>query len=156
MKLTKYHKEAIVSSILNDLPSPDEKQLQADIQTAFVAAMSTEAQALYATSPKALATSHFYGDQTGLKFGKVFIVGDADVKEALKPYSDAQKSREAIRRKLKAAIGGMNTRKQFIDAFPEFSHYAPPEPGPTANLPALANIVADLVKAGWVQKVSRA
>lgn len=156
MKLTKYHKEAIVASILNDLPSPDDQQLQADIQAAFVAAMSTEAQALYATSPKALATQHFYNDDTGLQFGRSFIVGDADVKKALKPFSDAQKSREAIRRNLKAAIGGMNTRKQFIDAFPEFSHYAPEESGPTANLPALANIVADLVKAGWVQKVSRA
>ena len=156
MKLTKYHKEAIVSSILNDLPSPDEKQLQADIQAAFVAAMSAEAQALYATSHNALAAQHFYGHDTGLKYGEAFIVGDANVKEALKPFSSAQEARDGIRRNLKAAIGGMNTRKQFINAFPEFSHYAPPEPGPTANLPALANIVADLVKAGWVQKVSRA
>lgn len=155
MKLTKYHKEAIVSSILNDLPSPDEKRLQADIQAAFVAAMSAEAQALYATHPKALAVQHFYGEQTGLRFGVTFIVGDADVTKALKPFSDAQNSRESIRRNLKAAIDGMSTRKQFVNDFPEFAHYAPPEPGPTANLPALANIVADLVKAGWVQKVSR-
>lgn len=154
MNLTKYHKKAIVTSILNDTPEPNKDELKQKIQLDLFDAMSPAAQALYRVTPSALASTSSY--DCGIAYGATLIVGDADKNAVLKPYIKAHEARQNIKTKLTNALEGMRTRKQFIDAFPEFSHYAPEESGPTANLPALANIVADLVKAGWVQRVSQA
>lgn len=155
MKLTKYHKAAIVNSVLNDMPAPNRNALREQAQLGLVSAMSPAVQSIYAINPKALAKESFYSEY-GFGYGIVLIVGDADTKTVLKPYVEAEAARTNVKEKLESALAGINTRNQFVNTFPEFSHYAPDEPGVTSNLPAVANLIADLVKAGWVQKVSQA
>lgn len=156
MNLSKHAKRSIVRAIMGELPSIDYDQMAKDVQAKFVAAMSPECQAVYAKTPNALVTDHIYN-----VFGycKSMYVGDLTEKEIEKitaPYKQMTKEREEIETKLNAAFAPIRTRKQFINQFPEFSQHAPAEDGTCATLPAIANIVADLVKLGWEPKVTKA
>ncbi len=155
MQLTDYHRNAIVACIMAELPRVDEEKLEKDVQAALVKAMSAPVRKVYRENPKALRDTQLYGCDTGLRYGRNFIVGDADADTVLKPFKEAAQKREAIKSKLTAAIKACRTRKQFVDQFPEFSAYAPAEPGKSSNLPAVANVVADMMKLGWVPKVTR-
>lgn len=60
----------------------------------------------------------------------------------------------AKRSELKSRLHGVayacTTRKQLLEALPEFEDYLPAEEAKAAkNLPALANVLSDFVKAGW-------
>ena len=154
MRLTKYDKQAIVRSIMNDIPKPDSEKLHKDIQAALVKGMSIKCRALYKEKPAALCVE-YVGSHYGLDWSRTVYVGDADMKVALKPFKDAKAARDAAKEKLEAAIDACTTRKAFIDRFPEFSKYAPPEPGKCTTLPAVSNVVADLVKLGWKQTISK-
>lgn len=63
--------------------------------------------------------------------------------------AEARKVRRELKNKLHAVVAGCNTRKQLIEALPEFEKYAPQEPTKLAGLPAVSGVVADLVAAGW-------
>lgn len=154
MKLNTYEKEAIVRSIMNDLPKIDYTKRKADAQAAVVKAMSPTARKLYRECPKALRETNV-GDLFGTDgsyYSRYLVVGDVDTKTVeaiLQIYHDEDNARYQARQDLKAAVRACNTRKQFVDRFPEFEKYAPSEPGKSSNLPALANVVAGLAKLGW-------
>ena len=152
MKLDKYTKQAIVRQILDDVPKPDEQTVKEQIQKALYKGMSPACKRLYDQKPHAL--SEVYVDQAhGLDNHAYVKRGDADVDAILKPFRKAADELYALKTELRLAIEACNTRKQFVDRFPEFIKYAPPEAGKTPNLPAVANLVANLVKAGWKQTV---
>jgi hypothetical protein len=155
MQLTDYHRQAIIACIMAELPKVDEEKLRQDIQAALVKAMSAPVRKVYRENPKALRDARFYECDTGLRHSRSFVVGDADSDAVLKPFKEAAQARAAIESKLTAAIKACRTRKQFVDQFPEFSAYAPAEPGKSSNLPAVANVVADMMKLGWVPRVTR-
>lgn len=156
MKLTKYHKQAIVNAIKADLPKVDYVQRKAKATALLVKGMSRKVQAVYKENPNALATKHI-GSEYGLtEWGnRDMVVGDADWANILKPFADEMEARRSALARLEYAIEGCTTRKMFIDTFPEFSKYAPPEEGKTSNLPAIANVVGDLVKLGWKQTITK-
>ncbi len=54
-----------------------------------------------------------------------------------------------LEQKLTGAINSVNTLKQALELLPEFAKYLPEEQTVTKQLPAVANLVADLNKAGW-------
>jgi len=149
MKLTTYTKQAIVSSILNDLPTIDTPKEKVKMQEALVKAMSPEARKLYKTHPKALLNQHISGYHYGLDMHCMFICGDADVHDVLKPWRDAQDLRNLAKSKLASAVNSCSTLKQLSDRMPEFARYYPTEAQPTKNLPALIDVAADLCKLGW-------
>jgi hypothetical protein len=60
--------------------------------------------------------------------------------------------REALQNKLTQTIHSINTVKQAHDLMPEFAKYLPEVVEKTKQLPAVANLVADLNKAGWPPK----
>lgn len=152
MKLTKYDKEAIVNAIMQDVPKPKHNVLRDEIQAKLVAAMSLEVRKVYKLKPKALVASRLSSYECLLDFGVDFIVGDADYKEVFKPYKAQQEERDNARRKLSYAVNSCSTLKQLKERMPEFITYFPTEEEPTKNLPALANMVADLSKLGWPKK----
>jgi hypothetical protein len=58
--------------------------------------------------------------------------------------------RSALKSKIKAAAYGCTTRKALIELLPEFARYLPAEEEATCRtLPAVANLMSDLMKAGW-------
>lgn len=153
MRISKWDKEAIVKAIMHDVPKPDKKKRKDELQAAIVKAMSPEARKLYNRTPSALRTYHL-GDiiYDGNWSSRDVIVGDVTnsmVDEMTKKYIDEDNAVVTARRSLKGAIEACTTLKQLNDRLPEFKKYFPTEEKPTANLPALANIVADLSKLGW-------
>lgn len=156
MRLNTYTKSSIIRAIMNDVPQPDKEKRRADLQAALVKAMSPEARKLYNKTPSALRTYHF-GEiiYTGSYNSRDLIAGDvnAETIDALaKPYTDEDDARHAAKRKITAIVEGCSTLKQLQTLLPEFKQYMPTESAPTKNLPAVANVVADLTKLGWPKK----
>jgi hypothetical protein len=152
MKLTKYEKEAIIRAIMHDVPCTPDGMLKAEIQKVFVDSMSAPIQKLYKTHPKALRTDHVASWDSGMSYRVEFIVGDADVSKAIEPFVAKKKARDDAHRKLAAIVNGCGTLAQLKKMLPEFISYFPTEAEPTKNLPAVANMVADLSKLGWPKK----
>lgn len=151
MKLTKYTKQAIVSSIMNDVPKPDDAKIKADIQAAMVKAMSPDIRKLFKAKPTALKLERI-SYEVGAAWAFDVIVADLrdmEVREVLKPFKAAHEERKRIKEQIRYAIEVCTTLKQLTERLPEFKQYYPTEAKPTVNLPALANIVADLSKLGW-------
>ncbi len=139
---------------MNDVPKPDKAKRRADLQAAIVKAMSPEARKLYNKTPSALRTYHF-GEiiYTGNWSSRDLVIGDVNsetLTALAKPYEDEDEAISAARCKLQGAIEGCTTRKALMTRLPEFEKYYPAEEAPMSkNLPALANVIADLSKLGW-------
>jgi len=156
MNLANHHKEAIVRSIMNDIPQADSAKEKTDAQTALVKGMSQGCKTIYKRTPEALKT--IYCRSEHYNFGgwqQELIIGDSDYKTILAPFAKRNQDRKDIEKKVESAINSVKTRKQLIDRFPEFSIYAPEDNSPSKTLPAVINIVSDLVKVGWTQKVHK-
>ena len=149
MKLTNYHKQAIIKSIMDAVPKPNMPTAD-EIRTAFVSSMSVPARRLYKTHPKALRTHYIPCWMVADGVGFTAIVGDSDVNAVVAGLKEATIAHEALQRKVAAAVNSCNTRKQLVDRYPEFARFAPAEYGTTPNLPAVANLIVDLKAAGWV------
>lgn len=154
MKLTKLHKEAIVRAIMQDTPPIDKVKRAEAIIAEVVKAMSPEVRKLYKTKPDALRrrTVPYTNQYSNWSDVVVGDVTDEKIKEIAAPYKLQEDERNAMQRKLMGAFEGINTLKQALTTFPEFKKYYPTEAEPTKNLPALANVVADLSKLGWPKK----
>jgi len=152
MKLTKYEKEAIIRAIMQDVPRTPEHILKAEIQAAMVKAMSAPIQKLHKTHPKALRIASVASWDSGLDYRVDFVVGDADAEKVLEPFEAKKKERDAAHTKLAAIVNGCSTLAQLKKMLPEFISYFPSETSPTKNLPAVANMVAELSKLGWPKK----
>lgn len=149
MKLTKYEKEAIIRSIMQDVPKPAHNKVRDEIQEALVKAMSPEVRKVYKLKPRALVTTRLYSSDVPLDHSIDFVYGDANVGEVLKPFKEQVEARNAAHRNLSAAVMGCSTLAQLKKLLPEFISYFPSETEPTKNLPAVANMVAELSKLGW-------
>ena len=153
MRLNKWDKQAIVRAILADVPKIDKRKRKEELQATIVKAMSPEARKLYKNCPEALRTYHMGSlIDDGNWNSREIIIGDvkeAVITELKKPYEEEDKKYSAVACSLKCAIEACTSLKQLNDRLPEFKKYFPTEEKPVANLPALANVVADLSKLGW-------
>lgn len=153
MKLTKMHKQAIVRAIMQDVPKPDKTKRFAVIQAAVVKAMSPECRKVYNKAPHALI-KHYLGELTydNSWATRDVVIGDvpkAVLEKIIRPYVDEDDAYFKAHRQLVSAVEACATLKALETALPEFKKYYPTEAQPTKNLPALANVVADLSKLGW-------
>ena len=160
MKLNKYQKQAIVKAIMADTPKPDMTKRRAAIQAGVVKLMSPAVRKVYKTAPEALRT-HYVGNlcYDGTYWNDRNIVrGDVDEKDIntiTTPYQDEDEARYKAESNLRGAVEACSTLKQLKERLPEFIKYFPTEQAPTSNLPALANVVADLSKLGWPKGESK-
>lgn len=152
-RITKWDKQAIVKAIMADVPKPDKRKRKEELQAAIVKAMSPEARKLYKNCPEALRTHHMGGlIDDGNWCSREIIIGDvktAVIDAMKKPYEEEDRKYREAEYSLKGAIEACTTLKQLETRLPEFKKYYPTVAKPTANLPALANVVADLSKLGW-------
>lgn len=79
---------------------------------------------------------------------------DKPVWEELKTLADLHaeqnKKHRDLQDRLTSVACACTTRKQLLEALPEFEAYLPAEEAKAAkNLPAVANVLSDFVKAGW-------
>ena len=153
MKLTKYQKQGIAIAIIRDLPPVDYNKRREELQAAIVKLMSAPVAKLYKVYPNALRRINVDNYVLGEFYNDNWIVAgdvtDKQVEAMTKKYRDENDARYAAKRQLERAIDGCNTLKQLMTTLPEFEKYYPTEEQPTKNLPALANVVADLSRLGW-------
>lgn len=151
--ITKWDKQAIVKAIMADVPKVDKKKRREELQAAVVKLMSPEARKLFKTTPRALRTYHvgdvIYDGNWGSREIIIGDVIDAKVDELCTKYKEEDRARYDIECKLKGIVETCRTVKQLNDRLPEFKKYFPTVEKPVANLPAIANVVADLSKLGW-------
>jgi hypothetical protein len=155
MNLTKYEKQAIVKAIMADIPQANRTKWAEEIKAAIVKTMSPEVRNLYKTKPHALRHRSVEYTNPHRTWGDEFPVGDVtneQIKAIVEPYEKQVNERRDMEHKLRSAFEGIRTLKSALKTFPEFEKYYPTEAQPTKNLPALANVVADLSKLGWPKK----
>lgn len=83
-----------------------------------------------------------------LKFSEAFA---ARRRELIKLHNEQYEKHRLLKQNLRATADACRTDKQLAERLPEFSKYIPKKGGSVvkAQLPALANLVADFTKAGW-------
>jgi hypothetical protein len=155
MKFNKHTKQSIIRAILHDVPPIDKEARATAIKEAIIKAMSPEVRKLFKSNPKALRTDQVMYTNPLRNWGYDVVVGDVtqdQIKAILAPYEKQEEERLNAESRLSHAFAGINTLKQALTTFPEFKKYYPTEAEPTKNLPALANVMADLSKLGWPKK----
>ena len=156
MNLTSCQKDAVVRAILLDTPKPDRSKRHAAVQAGLCKAMSPECRKVFKRTPGILESRYCEYTFDGVRYSTRFVVvGDAakdTLEKLVQPYKDADAAYSKAEASLTNAIKGCRTLAQLKKIFPEFEKYLPTEQQPTKNLPALANVVADLAKLGWPKK----
>lgn len=150
MRLDKYTKESIYRSIKNDIPRPKNKV--EDLQAMVVKSMSAPVKSLYKKSPDALRTASFGAHEYHTDRYVEIVVGDVDHKVVLAPAKEAIKKYNDTCRQLEVAIMSCSSLASLKRLLPEFISYFPTEEQPSKNLPAVANLMADLTKLGFPAK----
>lgn len=164
--LNKADREDFVDSVMADVPKIDycnmiesearkdlESQLPAEIKKLMKSELSKYLGKSYisVTNYRELEGVGSISIQTAAqheKFSQEFRTRRA---ELMKLHNAQYETRSNLKTQLRATAEMCRTDKQLAERLPEFSKYIPKKGGAvtTANLPALANLVADFTKAGW-------
>ena len=173
-RLNESIRSAFVNAVLNDTPKVDYAEQRRKIIQDYLFAIAPAAlMRIYKDHDlrrflrlEYVAYDSASGSRLSWGLGKYWLVPDCDYtykiedKETLKKLHaiDEQETaqvnqRTELEKKLRATILAFNTVKQARDALPEFVKYLPDEADPKCKtLPAITDLVTDLVKAGWPDK----
>lgn len=160
MKLTNYIRDAYINAVMDDVPKIDyDEQLRALVVKTVVAAAPKAVQAAWedpASQPFVNIRCHWYGDMTvyapDTRHGDFKLTEEQEkpIKELVAQRKTQQEKLNNIRVKVRSAAYGCTTRKALADLLPEFVQYLPSEyECTTKNVPVIANLMADIVQAGW-------
>ena len=166
MKLTNYLRTAFVSAVMQDVPVQDFDEQIDKVRVEAVAKELPEKLRAAWLDPLlrcyfGMRCLHLHGDFYVQVPTPLYMYNNSDdpthpsyrIRNALLPLAEqraeARTTRQELHRKLEAVVAGCNTRKQLVEALPEFEKYAPKETEKLAGLPAVSGVVADLVAAGW-------
>jgi len=175
MRLTESIRSAFVHAVLQDTPKVDyTEQRQKLIQDWLYAMAPAPLMRVFKDQSyrRYFSTNHvFYqspiAGRSSWGLGKFWLVPDVDgntyqlndkiILDKLLEVDRAEKlqveQHGELARKLTATIKAFNTVKQARDALPEFVKYLPDDADPKCKtLPAITDLVTDLVKAGWPDK----
>ena len=164
MKLTNTIRDAFIRAALDDVPSVDyTEQIRRVAFRDLVGQLPAAVRKLWDDTDlrQYIKTAHgSYGgvsinypaDNESWNRSKPLTDKAAAIVEDLHAKSIAQdKTRSDLRDKLRSAAYACTTRKALVDLLPEFEQYLPADEAKAqkVNLPAVANILADFVNAGW-------
>ena len=160
MKLTKYDREAFVRAVLDDTPQEDfDAKARAIVHAAAASRLPPKVKAVYDDSETRgfLQVSRYLAMPGSLN--NVYTYDAFEWTDELRKKLDELAAKKSVQRatiralssKLTAVIGACSTLNQAKERLPEFVKYLPAERDGTGatNLPAVANLVTDLVAAGW-------
>lgn len=162
MRLTNFDRDAFINAVMDDVPSID-YQTQADklARDGLEQSLPDDLLAVIKKYPQ-----HFDVERVGTPhpLNSVAVRGpfkyesleklpklEAEIKKLATKAQAQKEARRDLRSKIHGAIYGCTTLKAAQERLPEFVKYLPQDRDGkiTANLPAVANLVADLTKAGW-------
>ena len=164
MKLTKIDREAFVRAVMQDVPKVDYmEQARKLVLDDSIEQLPPQLRqfALDNKTSGFLRTDNFYTYQGFQQSFTVFAgrggsfsltkKSQAAYDKLVDQYKAQKAQREALKERSQAVITGCTTLKTAKERLPEFEKYLPQdrEGSKTPNLPAIANIVADLTKLGW-------
>ncbi len=160
MKLTNYMRDAFVRAVMDDVPEVDYKQQIRDTaRKVVIDAMPAKLRAVW-DDPRLqdyLITDHIRVAECMYEYLPTYpnikdsLDAQAHILEALRAKHRAQETqRYELRVKVKAVAYSAKTRKQLAEMLPEFEKYLPvDEAAAIRTLPVVANVVAELMAAGW-------
>lgn len=172
MKLSKYHKQAFVSAVMDDVPMHDysedfHKMIDADmLKTApkkLVPILQDKELRSYlirgygSIQPNTLHKNNHYWYPYTVGISAVATYLDykmSDEAEAaalalMEAATDQKIKRDQLEAMVRGTIESCSTLKQATARLPEFVKYLPEEASATRLLPAVANLSAKLIEAGW-------
>lgn len=165
MKLTSTIRQAFIAAVMNDVPQIDhdaqaralvEQRTKELFAEAFPGADFEElkpwAARKWVSTPGLLSNVAVYWpgrehDQDDVKKNYPELWAELEKLSTAK-YEQGDRL-VALEERLRSVVNACSTRKALAEALPEFEKYLPPEPVKGANVPAVANVVADFMKAGW-------
>lgn len=161
MKLTNNLRQAFVRAAMNDVPSIDYTEQIRTLVNSKVKKLHIKA-GIQDLHTERLNSQYFSFAHQGFSVRGLTtdehsqLKLDPELKALSAKYEEQRQERLKLETSLEGAIAGCNTRKQAVDALPEFEKYLPAD-GVAAmrSLPALANVLTDFVKAGWPKNQKR-
>jgi hypothetical protein len=163
MKLTRADKDAFTSAVVQDIPKIDyEEQYRKLVYEDAISQLPEKIQAIAkdVSLNRFLATRIVWG-RGSLGTISVFAARESgeykpsSTEVASKINALVRASREQedrlveTQRKVRGAIEPCTTLKMALERLPEFAKYLPEPRAKSVNLPAIANLVADLSTLGW-------
>lgn len=162
MKLTKYIRQAFVTSAMNDVPSIDyaeqarvlaQKTMDEALQTLLGKTRIEDMKGWLSRSGlnMPMGLNNFYlctpqYDYLKLQRPKVW----AELETLAAAYLAQEEARATLQAKLEGIAASATTRKALVEMLPEFEKYLSADtPAALRTLPAIANVMSDFVKAGW-------
>lgn len=161
MRLTNAMRSAFVRSAMNDVPMIDyEERIAALMTDAAVELLPAPLKKIWIENPELrnYFCTIYVSVSCGGSYCSVWVPAipahEAEIESAavdLSNLADKQnEQRTALRTKLEACAASVSTRKALAALLPEFEKYLPQDDTAACRtLPAVANVVADFVKAGW-------
>lgn len=165
MKLTKLHRQAFVKAVIQDLPQIDyEAMAHKFVREKAVEALPPQLRPVALddklNSYLTMETMWFDNHRTGIGATRVFGGGrsggfslkakdQATLDKIMESAQHQREERARMEERMNGVIAACTTVKMAKTHLPEFAKYLPEEVEKTNNLPAIANIVADLTKMGW-------
>lgn len=165
MRLTNIDRDAFIKAVLDDVPSIDyQEQARVALQKKAVELLPPKLRTLHKEFGHWFKTSKVWNMPHPLHGVYVVSLDGDEVSKQLQSDVDFWGSVKAIaanetaqskvkvelRAKLHSCIYACQTSKQARERMPEFAKYLPPDDdAPSRTLPVVANVVADLVAAGW-------
>lgn len=166
MKLTKSDREAFVAAVMDDVPQIDYDELAEKRATEIItAAYPAPVKAIYDDKKlREYINTQYVGLPGCLQnfYGPKNFGAELYENEELNALSEKKRAQDAayqaLRLDVTAVINSCPTLKVAKERLPEFEKYLPADRDGSglANLPAVANVVAGLTKAGWPKGQERA
>lgn len=161
MKLTNNLREAFVRAAMADVPKVDYTEKARDLINKLNKEYQVKAKIdkvdimrLTSTHLTVASQSFYVRGLTDSEYAEV--KAHPEVKNLSALNESQRKEHNSLEIKLAGAIAGCTTRKQAVEALPEFEKYLPEDAvAAMRSLPAIANVVTDFVKAGWPKNQKR-
>lgn len=161
MKLTNTLRQAFVRAAMNDVPSVDYTEQIRTLVNSKVKKLHIKA-GIQDLHTERLNSHYFNFAHQGFSVRGLTNEEHSQMKldpelKALEAKYEAQRQEQRkLETSLTGVIAGCNTRKQAVNALPEFEKYLPADDvAAIRSLPALANVLTDFVKAGWPKNQKR-
>ena len=165
MKLTNLIRDSFINAAMQDVPSVDyEKQAQDLFEKAALDVMPAAVARIYKdpetkgyvnlTNIQFAGFSHYIPSESHSSLGgpsAMPLLGSKceELEKLQQAYKAGRTKNDELRNSLRSVAYSCTTRKQLLEALPEFEKYLPALMDKTVGLPAVSNVVSDFVKAGW-------
>lgn len=166
MKLNNSQRDAFVKAVMHDVPKVNyDEQMKKLVEADCIEHLPKKVQAIAKDKElRSFLKTTYWSPGYKSGFSSFYVLANSEHGNNYKPSEAAQKeinklvelnqkqtqARDQMASKIKAIIYGCSTLKQARERLPEFVKYLPEDvAAPAAYVPAVSNVVADLVKMGW-------